>query len=268
MPDINRHQCSPFHLCIVATVLASLTLYFVSYVLIIIPIGLFIALCLITPYFQRLSFFLPIITEGNRTQNKVALTFDDGPDPHTTSKLLDLLSKYGFTVTFYVIGQKVQKHPELIMEILKRGHAIGNHSHTHDSILMLRRTRTMRADIENCQKALQSLGVRPLTFRPPVGITNPKLGKVLNELDMLCLGFSCRAVDFGNRFVARLAEKILGKIRNGDIVMLHDRQPAVNIPVETWLTEIEAILNGIRSKKLEVVPLSELIEHPVMVTHQ
>jgi peptidoglycan-N-acetylglucosamine deacetylase len=264
MSRFNIQELSRFHICLIGTAFSSVVLYRVQPTLILLPICLLAALILAGPFAQRLSFFLPIVTHGDRAQNRIVLSFDDGPDPQTTPRLLDLLSTFNVKATFFVIGQKAHQHPDLIKKIVTQGHLIGNHSYSHDSFLMLRRARILKAEIVKCQNELQSLGIKSLTFRPPVGITNPKLGKILTERGMICLGFSCRAADFGNRRVAGLAKKILKKLRKGDIVMLHDRQPAADNTVESWLSEIETVLNGIQSKGLEVVPLSDLIEHPVM----
>jgi len=264
MPQSHGQQFTLFHLCLIGAAVFSIILYFINIDLLFLPITLFIVICLAAPFIQRLSFFLPIITHGRRAENQVALTFDDGPDPNTTSQLLALLTKYEVKVTFFVIGQKVNIYPELIRNILAQGHQIGNHSDKHDNLLMLRRTKVLRADIAQCQKELKNFGIRPLVFRPPVGITNPKLRKVLTELGMVCLGFSCRAVDFGNRRVIGIKDKILRKVRGGDIIMLHDRQPAADVSVETWLAEVEGVLVGIKSRGLDLVPLSDLIEQPVM----
>ena len=260
----HSQKFSPFHLSFIGGVVFTLIFYFINLRLFFLPMVLFLALCATAPFIQRLNFFLPIITHGDRTKKQVALTFDDGPDPATTPQLLNLLSTTGTKVTFFVIGQKALDYPELIREILAHGHQIGNHSLKHDNFLMLRRTKVLRSEIDQCQKVLRSFGIRPLVFRPPVGITNPKLAKVLAGLELVCLGFSCRAVDFGNRRIIGLKESILKKVRGGDIIMLHDRHPAADIGVETWLAEVEGVLAGVKSRGFDLVPLSDLIEQPVM----
>jgi hypothetical protein len=119
-------------------------------------------------------------------------------------------------------------------------------------------------EIESTQKELHSLGIQPLVFRPPVGITSPRLKQVLEKQDMICVNFSCRAADGGNRRIKNLSQKILSKIQSGDIVMLHDTYPKNKELLQFWINELELILIGIREKGLEILPLSELIHKPVM----
>jgi peptidoglycan-N-acetylglucosamine deacetylase len=257
---------SRFHSVAITTGLIAVAMLWIDPILVIVPIALFVIMVAVAPFVQRLGFFLPIITHGDRRSPKVALTFDDGPDPNTTPLLLDRLSQHRIRCAFFVIGQKAAAHPELIRAIIAQGHEIGNHSDRHDNLLMLRRTGTLRNDIHRCHRRLRSMGIDTLTFRPPAGVTNPRLRRVLEDLDMICVGFSCRAVDFGNRRVTGISRRILKKVRSGDIIMLHDRQPAGGIAVATWLDEIERVLSGIRAKGLEPVSLGELIGRPIMQT--
>jgi len=104
----------------------------------------------------------------------------------------------------------------------------------------------------------------PLAFRPPVGITNSRLGRVLRENGMLCVNFSCRGADFGNRRVAGLARRLLSKAAPGDIVLLHDIAPRQG-DVSGLLREFSAVIEGLQEKGLEIVPLSRLIGREVML---
>jgi peptidoglycan/xylan/chitin deacetylase (PgdA/CDA1 family) len=144
------------------------------------------------------------------------------------------------------------------------GHEIGNHSQTHDPILMLRRFSTLYKEIADCQLELNKLGIIPYSFRPPVGITNPKLPRILNRLGLNCVGFSNRPRDFGNRRINRLAEKVLKALKPGSIILLHDKIPDQTFSLADWLMEVERIITGIHQKGLSIVPLSELIARPVM----
>lgn len=219
----------------------------------------------IAPFRQRLNLFLPIITRSTSSSNAISLTFDDGPDPVLTESLLDLLAKYEIKAAFFVVGREAANNPQLIKRIIREGHEIGNHSQNHDSLLMLRKTKTIYNEIAECQQELASLGVLPYAFRPPVGITNPKLFRILLSLGMYCIGFSRRPVDFGNRRLSRLKEKILSKIKAGDIVLLHDSRPSDAFPVQQWLDEVEALIVELGRMGLTIVPLSTLINRPVML---
>ncbi len=193
----------------------------------------------------------------------VALTFDDGPDPATTPLILALLKKHKAPAAFFVIGEKAQRYPELMREIIACGHAVGNHSYSHDVLLMLRSRQTITSEISTAQKAMGAFGIQPLVFRPPAGITNPKLGGILRHQGLQCVTFSCRGFDAGNRRIKGLALRILQKVRPDDIILLHDCMPRGPAAVELWLDEIEALLAGLAEKNFAPVPLEQLIGRPV-----
>jgi len=226
----------------------------------------FILLCIAAPFFPRFSFYLPIISRGTRDKKAVALTFDDGPDPLSTLSLLDLLRKHRVTATFFVTGQKAAEHPEIMKDILRQGHSVGNHSYTHNNLVMFRSCKSIITEIETAQNVLNDFGVLALAFRPPVGITGPKLWPALVKTDRYIVNFSCRAFDGGNRWIKGLSKKILKRIGPGDIVLLHDVRPHKPFFLGDWLNEIELILSGIKNKGLAVWPLAEIIGRPVMVT--
>lgn len=228
------------------------------------PLGLFVMTCLVAPFLPGVGFFLPVISRHHTDRRVVALTFDDGPDPDVTPRLLELLRRHGVRGTFFVSGIRAERHPGVVREILSRGHALGNHSYRHDPLLMLRSTGRLREEIALAQKALAALDVRPLAFRPPVGITNPRLPGVLKELGMYCLTFSCRAWDRGNRRINGLAAAILKKVRPGDIVLLHDVTPKGGEGAGQWIAEADAIVSGLKAGGYEILSLEELIGRPVM----
>ena len=227
------------------------------------PLAVFVGLCAAASFFPTSGFFLPVISRGSPGKHQVALTFDDGPDPATTPPLLDLLDRYGVKAAFFVTGVRVSEYGDLVRKILGRGHAVGNHSWHHSPLLMLHSFATIAGEIRMVQELLRPFGIEPLVFRPPVGVTNPKLAVILPQAGLKIVNFSCRGNDFGNRRVAGLARRVLAKVKPGDIVMLHDVRP-VGHPVEAWLQEIEAVLIGLMQKGLAVVPLEELIGEPVM----
>ncbi len=227
------------------------------------PLAAFLLCMGIAPFLTGVSFFLPITTRGKRGERGVSLTFDDGPDPEVTPRLLELLDRHSAPATFFVMGEKAARHPDIVRDILSRGHTIGNHSFRHMPFLMLKGRQTLRNEIESTQAELARHGVVPLAFRPPVGITNPHLWRVLLEQGMFCVNFSCRAVDFGNRRIARLSERILRKVSPGDIVALHDVAPRRE-KAERLLEEFDSMILGMKGKGLEIVPMARLIGKEVM----
>lgn len=232
----------------------------------VIPLAAYILVCAAAPFFPGFGFFLPVISRGRSNKNAVALTFDDGPDPLVTPQVLQLLLKHQVKASFFVTGKRAAEHPQLIKEILLHGHTIGNHSYIHDNLLMFRRTRTIAGEIRSAQNVLRDFGIVPLAFRPPVGITGPRLRPALLNSGMVIVNFSCRACDGGNRWTKNLSKKILRRIRPGDIVVLHDVRPPEQFDFANWLKEMDLIVSGIKARGLAVLPLAEIIGRPVMLT--
>jgi peptidoglycan/xylan/chitin deacetylase (PgdA/CDA1 family)/SAM-dependent methyltransferase len=264
-PGNRRIICplSPAHIAGFAAFHLYAILLFVDLRTAPLPLLAFLLACFIAPFLPRVGFFLPIVGRGKPGEKGVALTFDDGPDPEVTPLLLDLLDRHAVSATFFVTGEQAALHPAILRDILSRGHAVGNHSYHHFPFLTLKGIRTLRREIESTQCLLAGFGIVPLAFRPPVGITNPLLWRVLLEQGLYCVNYSCRAVDIGNRRIGRLSEKVLKAVSPGDIIALHDVAPR-GAGTERLLAEFDALLRGLKEKGLEVVPLARLIGREVM----
>jgi peptidoglycan-N-acetylglucosamine deacetylase len=228
------------------------------------PLTVFLLMCFAAPLMPSISFFLPIVSRGLSEKKAVALTFDDGPDPVSTPKLLDLLAKYQVRATFFVTGKKAEKFPEMIRDILSHGHTIGNHTYSHDNFIMLKKSHALMKEIEDTQKVLHQFGIAPIAFRPPVGVTSPRLKKVLDKVGMVAVNFSRRAGDLGNRRVKHISKRILKRLHAGDIIMLHDTPPHNKALAQCWLGEMERVLVGVKYRGLAIVPLENLIGLQVM----
>jgi len=254
---------SPAHFVALGAFQLSLALFFIDVALVPLPLLLFVLTCCIAPFLPRLSFYLPIVGKGERGAKGVALTFDDGPDPEVTPRLLELLARHGVSATFFVTGARAERYPEIMRAILAAGHTVGNHSYSHFPFLMLKGRTTLRREVASAQSVFLKLGIVPLAFRPPVGITNSRLWRVLLENGMFCVNFSCRAADFGNRRVARLARRLLAKVVPGDIILLHDVAPRQGDATQL-LREFSDLIEGVRGRGLEILPLARLIGKDVM----
>lgn len=122
--------------------------------------------------YPRSQLFGPTICRTNSAR-KLAITFDDGPNPAITPKLLDLLDRYQAKATFFLIGRFARECPELVKEVSSRGHAVGNHTDTHPNLSLLAPTQ-IRAELRLCHEAISNtLGTLPKWFRPPFGFRNP-----------------------------------------------------------------------------------------------
>ncbi len=241
----------------------AILIYNIAPVLTVFILLSYLLICLIAPFLPRFSFFLPIISSGIGRGGAVALTFDDGPTPASTPIILQFLKKYKLQATFFVIGSKAADHPQLIRDILDQGHTIANHSFQHDSFLMLRSYNKLKEDIEKTQEILQGFGIKPHVFRPPVGIISPRLGKVLDEIGLIVVNFSCRIFDGGNKRIDNLAERVMARLQPGNIIMLHDTCPPQYGMQEYWQNELAELFKNLTAN-YNVLPLAEVIKQPVM----
>lgn len=208
----------------------------------------------------RMRLFVDAILRGPRGARGVALTFDDGPDPTTTPKILDTLAARGVKATFFIIARKAEAHPELVREILERGHTIGLHSYAHDRLFSLRSERIVRADFERGMRVITDIaGARPAWFRPPIGHTNPTLARVADDFELTTIGWSVSARDGTAR---AKKDNCLARIRqgleDGAILLLHDAsERGTHEPVGPSL--LPEVLDAIEADNLAVVPLTDWI---------
>lgn len=176
---------------------------------------------------------------------KVVLTFDDGPDPINTPKILSILKDKGVNAVFFLIGNKALQNPEIVDQILSEGHLIGGHTQNHDEFIGFRSKSYVMYEIKTCQDVIASkTGHDATLFRPPFGITNPTLAKVCKELDLKTVGWSVRSLDTIMRSKKRLVHRVVKKTRAGSIILLHDR---LNITTDA----LSDIIDGIHNKGLK-----------------
>lgn len=162
-------------------------------------------------------------TDGRR----ILITIDDGPDPRDTPVLLDLLDAFQTKAVFFVIGEKVRRHPELAREIVRRGHELGNHTltHPHPTFWCAGPKRTRR-EIEGGSRAIEeATGVKPRWFRAPVGHRNWFTHPIANELGMEVVAWRRRGFDAVETDVEKILRRVLNGCESGDIVLLHEATP-------------------------------------------
>ena len=190
-------------------------------------------------------------------RGEVALTIDDGPDPLVTPQVLDLLDQHAARATFFCIGTQAAQYPELCREIVRRGHAIENHSQHHRHNFSLLGTGGLRRELQAAQDNLAALcGVPPRFFRAPAGLRNPLLDPVLQRLGLQLASWTRRAYDTRNGDAAAVARILTRGLRAGDILLLHDRHAAVTAQGVPVILEVLPVLLGeIRAAGLQTVTL-------------
>lgn len=166
----------------------------------------------------------PVVRRFRSDQKEVWLTIDDGPDPDDTPKVLDLLDAYGARATFFVKGERADAHPNLLREIVERGHSVGNHSWSHPSgTFWCLPPRAIGEQIRRANDAIERiLGDRPVLFRAPVGMKNPFVHPVLAAERMVLVAWSARAWDTVSKSPEQVGRRIVGKVAPGAIVLVHE----------------------------------------------
>jgi len=188
----------------------------------------------------------------------IALTFDDGPNPALTPRLLDLLDDYKARATFFLIGRHVRACPQLATEIAARGHVVGNHTETHPSLAWLSSAR-IADELRRCQEAIRQTGVRtPVLMRPPYGSRSPFLDAAARRLGLQSVVmWTHLTYDWKPQPAAKLIRR-LHRVRGGDIVVFHDGwHAALNADRQHVLAALEYWLPRWRDAGLKFVALSE-----------
>lgn len=161
-------------------------------------------------------------------RDDVALTFDDGPDPDVTPRLLDQLDAAGVKATFFCIAQRAREHPTLIRDVVARGHRIENHTDTHPNHFSLLGPRAMAREVTAAQRCLAELtGRQPRFFRAVAGLRNVFLDPILARHDLLLASWSHRAFDTRYNEPGPALRRLAHHRAAGDILLLHDGHAAI-----------------------------------------
>lgn len=192
---------------------------------------------------------LPAAAAG---RGEIALTFDDGPDPRVTPRVLDLLDGAGMKATFFVIGRHARAQAELTAEIARRGHRVENHTDTHPHLFACYPAGLLRQEVERAQGAIEAAtGRRPRLFRAPAGLRNPFLEWVLHRAGLRLVAWTRRGFDAVDQNPAAIARRLLDGLAPGDIILLHDGRASGGgnpVVLETLPRVLDALAaRGLRS---------------------
>jgi peptidoglycan-N-acetylglucosamine deacetylase len=201
--------------------------------------------------FIQMQFFCPAVCRRAPGHSRIALTFDDGPDPRVTPALLDLLARKKVPAAFFCIGKYVTAHPALAARIAAEGHLLANHTYNHKWSTVLMRRTGLTSEIAQTQSAIQqATGITPAHFRPPIGLTNPHYASVLKQMNLTMVGWSVRSLE--SVFSTANVLRRIRRARDGGIILLHDRGDSPDRLLEIVLTAIhEAQARGLTFERLD-----------------
>ena len=198
--------------------------------------------------------YVDCLCKGSAERRCVSLTFDDGPDENMTPKVLDVLNKHNIKATFFVIGQKAEKHPEIIKRMVNEGHIIGGHSWSHSYDFPMQSPETIYTEMSECEELVYNLtDKRILLFRPPFGVTNPLVSKAVDAKKYKCIGWSIRSLDTNeNEDRVSVFKRITRKLHNGGIILLHDRCDKAD-------ELLEMLISDLIEKEYDIINLDEML---------
>lgn len=191
----------------------------------------------------------------------VALTFDDGPHPEYTPKVLETLDRLGAKASFFVIGRYLEKYGNLVAAASRAGHLVANHSFHHFRAMSFFSTRQIRQEIIRCQEELEKwVGYQPSFYRQPTGFRNPKIFGILREMRMSLVGWQTHAFDTVAKNPEGIAQRILNTFQPGGIILLHDGWDRDGEKDRTpTLEALPLILQGLKDRGLQFFTLDRLL---------
>lgn len=230
--------------------------------------GLWLILSHVGSFHAPSGIFGPTLLHGPGARPLVALTFDDGPDPETTPKVLQLLARHGARATFFVIGERAARHPEVLTAIARAGHQIESHSYHHSWWTAFTPRSRLAAELAAAQSAIAAASGRPPRwFRPPIGILSPEVVAAARQAGLRLCAWSCKARDgLAGTSVAAALARLRAGLEPGAILLLHDAAEARPGPPRSAPpiapAVLAALLPELARRQLRAVTLDELLGLP------
>ena len=194
--------------------------------------------------------YLKAFCRVKTTKRVIALSFDDGPHPRLTPKVLDVLAKHNVKAIFFLIGESAEKYPEIVKRIVNEGHLIGNHSFSHTNMFPLLTRAKMEADLMKCESTLYDITNQETKyFRPPYGVTNPTIGSVVRKLGYKTIGWSIRSLDTKQEPRKNVLLRIKKLAHPGGIILMHDNREESDRLTEKVITSL--LIKGYKFKRVD-----------------
>jgi peptidoglycan/xylan/chitin deacetylase (PgdA/CDA1 family) len=196
-----------------------------------------------------------------RSAKRLALTYDDGPnDPHTL-RLLDILARHNLHATFFLIGRYVRRRPDIVRELVKAGHVVGNHTFTHP-LLTLKSADEVRRELTDCRKAIEdAVGQHSNLFRPPFGGRRPAVLRVARSLGLQPIMWNVTGYDWNAPPAAAIERKVESQMRGGDVILLHDGgHKQMGADRSQTVLATDHLLSRYQSEGFEFVTIRQMLE--------
>ena len=195
-----------------------------------------------------------------RGSKQLALTYDDGPnDPHT-QRLLEVLGRHNVHATFFLIGRYAQQRPDIVREIVKAGHVVGNHTFTHP-LLIFKSAQELRSQLDNCGRALtDAIGEHSNLFRPPFGGRRPGVLRIAGQMGLEPIMWNVTGYDWDATSAEQIERKVTGRVRGGNVILLHDGgHREFGADRSFTVTATDRLISRYKSEGYEFVTIPEMM---------
>jgi peptidoglycan-N-acetylglucosamine deacetylase len=250
---LNYRKINLFFLIVLLVLLALCFFVAVKWWWFLMVLGIRFVILVIGSSFISLNFHLKAYCNNPlETEKKIALTFDDGPN-EMTLQLLQVLKKYNAKATFFCIGKNIEKHPEILEQVIEEGHTVGNHSYSHSPFFDFYRKNRLVEEIEKTNSLIEIItGKKAALFRPPYGVTNPSIRRAIEVTKHKVIGWNIRSLDGILKNEKIIFARVKNRITPGGIVLLHDTAHSVNI--------LERLLQYLDENDCKVVSIENLLK--------
>lgn len=201
---------------------------------------------------------LPIGVYHNHAndENKIALTFDDGPHPRYTLDILNVLKEYNIRATFFLVGENVLYYPEAAKKIVAEGHEVGNHTYSH-SCAKKQNEADFRKELTSCEnEIIRVTGIKPKVFRPPQGSWNTQVYEIARENGYSVILWDIDTLDWAHTPSKKISDYVLNNVKSGNIILMHDYQSGGCTATEALRQFIPQLIE----RGYQFVTISELID--------
>jgi len=210
--------------------------------------------------FNLCSYYYPrnkdnVYVNGSPEKKYIALTFDDGPHPYESPRILDILKKYDVKATFFAIGENVRLYPQIVEREIKEGHQVGNHTFHHRKISKMSEKELTAALAKTGDAIYEICEYNTTVFRPPEGFCNEKVSKVAKKLGYNVILWKIDTKDWQGTSAQKMADMVLSSVKNGDIILMHDYISGKSYTAEA----LDILIPKLKENGYTLVTINELI---------
>ncbi len=199
------------------------------------------------------NFFVDAFSSADTKEKQIAISFDDGPNPEFTPKVLSVLAEYNVPATFFVIGKNIRGNESLIKKADAAGHIIGNHTFSHSFFIDFKSKAGFIDELNSTSDAIYDIiKKRMKLFRPPYGVTTPNIARASKALNYQVIGWNIRSLDTTNDTEEKIAKRVISQIKPGAVILFHDTS-------EKTAQVLKQTLNFAKENGFKIVSTEELL---------